>query len=66
MTGRWHATWDRVRTSLWLLPSIMIAAGAGLAAAMLGWMPAAAPRTTEGKPARKAAVALRPAGAGSA
>ncbi|WP_372623171.1 DUF2254 domain-containing protein [Falsiroseomonas sp.] len=35
MTGRWHATWDRVRTSLWLLPSVMIAAGAGLAAAML-------------------------------
>ena len=35
MTGRWHANWDRVRTSLWLLPSIMIVAGGGLAAAML-------------------------------
>ncbi len=29
------AVWDQIRASLWLLPSLMVAAGAGLAAAML-------------------------------
>ena len=35
LKNRLLAAWDRIRTSLWLLPSLMIAAGAGLAVGML-------------------------------